>query len=153
MQYMLQSSSIRFGTLKKPAHLISKVDYTINHIYEFMTTSEINTLTKLCETKGTQFLSILSLAQTNPFTAGDLLTRNRGSFIDNRLFCFSWMNANVKFHLHLLTRKVFWQVFSLLSTTIYCVDPLSRQTHSLATENACDSNPADIIALEPVENK
>ena len=80
-QYIDQSSSIRFGTLDRPAHFNSKADYTCNHLYEIMITSEINTLTQLCEIERTHFLTIFPSSQTNPYMAEYLLTGNRKSYL------------------------------------------------------------------------
>ena len=84
--YMHQTSNTRFGTLDKPAHFTPNVDYTVNHIFEIMTTTEINTLTQHCETERTQFLTILSLAQPNRFMAGCPLIGNRKNCSYRRCF-------------------------------------------------------------------
>ena len=66
-QYIDQNSNIRFGTFDTPAQFNSKVDYTLTHIYEIMTTSEKSTLTQLCEIERAQFLTVSPLAQTDTF--------------------------------------------------------------------------------------
>ena len=53
----------------------------MNCIYKILNTAEINTLTQLCELERTQILTILSLAQTNPYLAGHLVTGNRSNFV------------------------------------------------------------------------
>ena len=80
-QYIDQNSSLRFETLNILGHFISKVDCTLCHIYENLTTSEINTLSRLCEIERIQFLTLLSLAQTNPFMTGYLLRGKRSNFV------------------------------------------------------------------------
>ena len=64
-----------------PAHINTKIDLVINQVYETMTSPELNTLTQLCELERTQILTILAIAQTNPYMAGYLLTGNRSNFV------------------------------------------------------------------------
>ena len=61
-QYIDLSTNTQFGTLDVPAHFDSEVDYTVNHIYEIMTTAQINNWTQLCELEHTQIFTIMSLA-------------------------------------------------------------------------------------------
>ena len=146
-------STFQFGTVDVPAHFNSKIDYTVNHIYEIMTTSEINTLTQICELERTQILTILSLAQTNPYMAGFLLTGNRSNFV--HIEGASLWLYECQHHLSPLytnNNKCFDKIPIFYQDTVYYVDPISRQTYSFSTEISCDGNPANIIALDPDGN-
>ena len=56
------------------AHINTKIGFVINQIYETLTSSELNTLTQLCELERTQYLTKLAIALTNPYTTAYLLT-------------------------------------------------------------------------------
>ena len=152
-RYIDQISGIRFGTLDIPAYFNSKVVYIVNHIYEIMTTSERYTLTQLCEIERTQILTISSSAQTNPLMAGYLLTGNRSNFIHIEGASL-WLYECQYYFLPLYTHKekCFDKIPFYHQDTIYYVDPISRQTYSIATEITCDGYPANIIALDPDGN-
>ena len=80
-QHIDLTTSVRFATIDITATFISKVDYTVNLFYEKTTTAELKTLTQLCEFEPPQRVTILSLAQTNPYVAGFLLKGNRDKFV------------------------------------------------------------------------
>ena len=144
-----QNSSFRFGTLEIPAHFNSQVDYSVNHIYENMTTSEINTLPQLCESERCQILTLLSLAQTNPFMARYLLGENRSNFVLIESASL-WLHECQKYLSPLYSQKetCFDRIPHYYQDTIYHVDAISHQTYSFATEITSISNTATIIALD-----
>ena len=73
--------SNNFATLDYDAHINTKIDFTINHVYKSMTVQEINTLHTKCELERTQLLTILAMSVKNPQLAGLLLTGNRSNFL------------------------------------------------------------------------
>ena len=64
--------SNNFATLDYVAHINTKIDFTINHVFESMTVPELNTLHTVCELKRTQLLTILAMSVRNPQLAGFL---------------------------------------------------------------------------------
>ena len=66
--------SNNFATLDYDAHIITKIDITINHVFKSMTVQEMNTLHTVCELERTQLLTILAMSVKDPQLAGFLLT-------------------------------------------------------------------------------
>ena len=54
--------SNRFATLDYDAHINTKIDFTINHVFKSMTVQELNTLHTYCELERTQLLTILAMS-------------------------------------------------------------------------------------------
>ena len=75
-------SSNNFATLDYDAHINTKIDFTINHVFKSMTIQELNTLHTVCELERTQLLTILAMSGNNPQLAGFLLTGNRSNFFN-----------------------------------------------------------------------
>ena len=73
--------SNNFATIDYDAHINTKIDYTINHVFRSMTVQEPNTLHTLCELERNQFLAILAMSVQNPQLADFLLTENRSNFL------------------------------------------------------------------------
>ena len=69
------------ATLDYDAHINTKIDFTINHVFKSMTVQELNTLHTVCELERTQLLTILAMSVKNPQLAGFLLTGNRSNFL------------------------------------------------------------------------
>ena len=67
-----------FATLH--AHINTKIDFTINHVFKSMIVQDLNTLHTVCELERTQVLTILAMSVRNPQLAGFLLTGNRSNF-------------------------------------------------------------------------
>ena len=53
--------SNNFATLDYNAHINTKNDFTINHVFKSMTVQELNTLHTVCELERTQWLTILAV--------------------------------------------------------------------------------------------
>ena len=51
--------SKNFATLDYDAHIYTKIDFTINHVFKSMSVQELNTLHTICELEKTQLLTIL----------------------------------------------------------------------------------------------
>ena len=62
--------SNNFATLDYDAHINTKNDFTINHVFKSMTVQELNTLHTICELERTQLLTILAMSVKNPQLAG-----------------------------------------------------------------------------------
>ena len=73
--------SNNFATIDHGAHINTKIDYTINHVFRSMTVQELNTLHTICELERNQLLTILAMSVQNPQLAGFLLTGNRSNFL------------------------------------------------------------------------
>ena len=74
------SVSNNFATIDCDAHINTKVDYAIYHIFRSMTVQELNTLHTVCELERNQLLTMLAMSVQNPQLAGSLLTGNRSNF-------------------------------------------------------------------------
>ena len=70
------SVSNNFATIDYDAHINTNFDYTINHVFRFMTVQKLNTLRRVCELERNQLLTILAMSVQNPLLAGFLLTGN-----------------------------------------------------------------------------
>ena len=64
--------SNNFATIDYDAHTNSKIDYTINHVFCFMTVQELNTLHTVCGLQRNQLLTLLAMSVQNPQLAGFL---------------------------------------------------------------------------------
>ena len=73
--------SNNFATIDYDAHINTKTDYTINHVFRSMTVQELNNLPTVCELERNQLLTILAMSVQNPQLAGFLLTGNRSIFL------------------------------------------------------------------------
>ena len=63
-----------FGTIAYDAHINSKIDITIIHVFHSMTGRELNTFPTVCELERNQLLTKLAISVQNPQLAGFLLT-------------------------------------------------------------------------------
>ena len=73
--------SNNFATLDYDAHIRTKIDSTINHVFKSMTVQELNTLHTVCELERTQLVTILAMSVKNPQLAGFLLSGNCSNFL------------------------------------------------------------------------
>ena len=62
--------SNNLAILDYDAHINTKIDFTINHVFKSMTVQELNTLHTICELERTQLLTILAMSVKNPQLAG-----------------------------------------------------------------------------------
>ena len=143
------NKSNMFATLDYDAHINTKIDFTINHVFKSITVQELNTLHTVCELERIQLLTILAMSVKNPQLAGFLSTGNRSNFLyvegstawlyDCRHFISPLYKADKCFDIILIHYK----------ETIMYVDPLTRQTFNYATPIKCGNNPQNIIELDP----
>ena len=73
--------SNNFATLEYDAHIITKIDFTKNHVFKPMTVQKLNTLHTVCELERTKVLTILAVSVKNLQLAGFRLTGNRSNFL------------------------------------------------------------------------
>ena len=71
--------SNNFATID--AHINTKIDYIINHVFRSMTVQELNTFQTVWELERNQILTILAMFVQNLLLAGFLLTGNRRNFL------------------------------------------------------------------------
>ena len=74
------NDSNSFATIDYDAHINTKIDYTINHVFRSMTVQEPTTLHTICEFERNQLLTILAMSVQNPQLAGFLPAGNRSIF-------------------------------------------------------------------------
>ena len=58
--------SKNFDTIDYDAHINTKIDYTLNHVFRSMTVQELRTLHTVCELERNQLLTILAMSVQNP---------------------------------------------------------------------------------------
>ena len=131
------------------AHINTKIDYTINHVFRSMTVQELNTLHTICELERNQLLTILAMSVQNPQLAGFLLTGNRSNFLYVEVST-AWLYDCPHFLSPLYKAdKCFDRIPIHFKDTLMYVDPITRQTYDYATPITCDNNPRNIIELDP----
>ena len=130
--------SNNFATLNYDAHINTKIDFTINHVFKSMTVQELNTLHTVCELERTQLLTILAMSVKNLQLAGFLLTGNRSNFlyVEGSMYdCPHFLSPLNK------ADKCFDRIPIHYKETIMYVDTITRQTFNYATPIKCANNP------------
>ena len=141
--------SNNFATIDYDAHINTKIDYTINHVFRSMTVQEPNTLHTICELEPNQLLTILAMSVQNPQLAGCFLTGSRSKFLyveDSTAWfhvCPHFLSALYK------ADQCFDRIPIHFKDTLMYVEPITRQTYDYATPITCDNNPRNIIELDP----
>ena len=141
--------SNNFATIDYEAHINTKFDYTINHVFRSMTVHEANTLHTVRDLERNQLLTILAMSLQNPQLASFLLTGTRSNFL-NVEGSTAWLYDCP----HLLSPlykadRCFDRIPIHFKDTLMYVDPITRQTYNYATPFACDYNPRNILELDP----
>ena len=136
--------SNNFATIDYDAHINTKIDYTINHVFRSMTVEELNTLHTVCELERNQLLTILAMSVQNPQLAGFLLTGNRSNFLYVE-GSTAWLYDCPLY----IADRCFDRIPIHFKDTLMYVDPITRQTYDYATPLTCDNNPNNIIELDP----
>ena len=133
----LNSTNI-FTTIDYNAHVNTKNDYGIKHVFETMTVLELNTLNTVCELERTQFLTILAVSGKNPQLAGVSLTQNRSNFLYVE-GSTAWL-YDCPHHLSPLyiAEKCYDKSPNNYLDTVKYVDPITRQTFDYATPTPCE---------------
>ena len=141
--------SNNFATIDYDAHINTKIDYTINHVFRSMTVQELNTLHTICELERNQLLTILAMSVQNPQLAGFLLTRNRSKFLYVE-GSTAWLYDCPHFLSPLYKADRCFDCIPIhFKDTYMYVDPITRHTYVFATPITCDNNPRNIIELDP----
>ena len=141
--------SNNFATIDYDAHINTKIDYTINHVFRSMTVQELITLHTICELERNQLLTILAMSVQNPQLAGFLLTGNRSTFLYVE-GSTAWLYVCPHFLSPLYKAdRCFDRIPIHFKDTLKYVDPITRQTYDYATPITCDNNPRNIIELDP----
>ena len=143
------NSSNNFATIDYEAHINTKIDYSINHVFKSMSVAELNPLHTICEVERTQLLTILAMSVKNPQLAGFLLTQNRSNFLYVE-GSTAWLYDCPH---HLSPLYIADQCHdkipvNYLDTVMY-VDPITRQTFEYANQIPCENNPQNVISLDP----
>ena len=141
--------SNNIATMDYDPHINTKIEYTLNYVFGFMTVQELNTLHTICELERNQLLTILAMSVQNPQLAGFLLTGNRSNFpyVEGAT---AWLYDCPHF-LSLLYKAdcLFDRIPIHYKDTLMYVDPITRQTYDDATPIPCDKIPRNIIELDP----
>ena len=125
--------SNNLATLDYDAHINTKIDFTINHVFKSMTVQELNTLHIVCELKKTQLLTLLAMPVKIPQLAGFLLTGNRSIFLYVE-GSTAWLYDFPHFISPLYRAdKCFDRIPIHYRETVMYVDPKTRQTFTYAT--------------------
>ena len=141
--------SNNFATIDYDAHINTKIDYTRNHVFRYMTVQELNTLHTICELERNQLLTILAMSVQNHQLAGFLLTGNRSNFLHVE-GSTAWLYDCPHFLSPLYKAdRCFDRIPIHFKDTLMYVDPITRQTNDYATPITCDNNPRNIIELDP----
>ena len=74
-------SSDNFATIEYVGLMNTKINYTNNHVFRFMTVHDFNTLHTICELEPNQLLTILAMSVQKPQLDGILLTGNRSNLL------------------------------------------------------------------------
>ena len=141
--------SNNFASIDYDAHINTKIDYTINHVFHSMTVQELNTLHTICELERNQLLTILAMSVQIPQLAGFLLTGNRSNFlyVEDSI---AWFYDCPHFLSPLYKAdRCFDRIPIHFKDTLMYVDPITRQTYDYATPITCDNNPRNNIELDP----
>ena len=138
-----------FATIYYDAHINTKTDYTINHVFRSLTVQELNTLHTICELERNQLLTKLVMSVQNPQLAGFLLTGNQSNFLyveDSTAWlydCPHFLSPLYK------ADRCFDRIPIHIKDTLMYVDPITRQTYDYATPIICNNNPRNFIELDP----
>ena len=73
-------SSNNFARIDFEAHIYTKSDYSINHVFKTTSVAALNTLYKICKVERTQLLIILAITVKIRQLAGFLIIQNRSNF-------------------------------------------------------------------------
>ena len=141
--------SKNFATIDYDAHINTKIDYTINHVFRSMTVQELNTLHTVCELERNQLLTILAMSVQNPQLAGFFLTGNRSNFLYVE-GSTAWLYDCPHFLSPLYTAdRCFDRIPIHFKDTLMYFAPITRQTYDYAPPITCDNNPNNLIELDP----
>ena len=87
-----------FARYDYDAHINTKIDYTIRHVFNSMTVQELNTLHTVCDLERNQLFIILAMSVQNPQLAGFFLTGNRSTFLKLKVPLHGFMTVYIYLH-------------------------------------------------------
>ena len=141
--------SNNFATIDYDAHINTKIDYTINHVFRSMTVQELNTIHTICELEPNQLLTILAMSVQNSQLAGFLSTGNRSNFLYVEGSTAWFYDCPHSLSPLYKADRCFDRIPIHFKATLMYVDPITRQTYDYATQITCDNIPRNIIELDP----
>ena len=95
-----------FVTIVSNAHINTKINYTINHVFRSMTVQELNTLHTIFELKRNPLLTVLAMSVQNPQLAEFLLTGYRSNWLFDCLHFLLPLNKTIALTECLSIRKI-----------------------------------------------
>ena len=138
-----------FATIDYDAHINTKTDYTINHLFRSMTVQEPNTLHTICELERNQLLTILAISVQNPQLAGFLLTGNRSNFLYVE-GSTAWLYDCPHFLSPLYKADCCFDRIPIpYKNTLMYVNHITGQTYDYGFPIPSDYNPRNILELVP----
>ena len=141
--------SNNFATIDYDAHISTKIDYTINHVFRSMTVQEVNTLHIICGLERNQLLTILAMSVQNPQLAGFLLTfKIAVTFCTSKVHLPGFMIVRIFFLLY--TKLIDALIVYLYNLKIFSCTytPLHDKLMTMLSIT-CDNNPRNFIELDP----
>ena len=121
--------SNNFATIDYDAHISTKIEFTVNHVFRSMNVQEPNTLHTKCEIERNQLLTILAMSVQNPQLAGFLLTGNRSNFVYVEAST-AWLYDCLHFLSPLYKAdRCFDRIPMHFKDTLMYVDHITRQTY------------------------
>ena len=137
-----------FGTVEYDAHIITKIEKSVEHVSKIMTILKLHTLVLDFELGKTKLLTILAMSVQNPLPVGYLSTGNRSTFL--ALESSSARSHNSTWLLSTLhgADKSFDRIPLYYQDAVLYVDPITRQAIDYATPIACDNGPQKIMSLD-----
>ena len=128
--------SNNFATIDYGAHINTKIDYTIIHVFRSMTVQELNTLHTICELERNKFFTILARSVQNPQLAGFLSIGNHSNFLYVE-GSTAWLYDCPHFLSPLYKAdRCFDRIPIHFKDTLMYVDPITRQTYDYAHYDA-----------------
>ena len=145
-----------FGAIHYDIHLDTKLDYTINRIFQEMSLTELETLHQLRELERTQILQSLAQAVLKIPYAGYLVSGNRSNFIDYEgdLLWYYTCTKKVSPLNVFEDKRCYKRIPIIFKNKVHFVDTLSQRTYFWDTVVPCGSESShNIVQLNPDENK
>ena len=126
--------SNNFATKDYDAHINTKIDYTLNHVFRSMTVQELNTLHTVSELERNQLLTKQAMSVQNPQLAGFLLTGSRR--LKAQLLGFTTVHIFFSFILTDALIVYLYTSETLICTSTQLQDKLMTMQHPLHVINA-----------------
>ena len=140
--------SNNFATIDYDAHINTKIDYPINHVFRSMTVQELNTLHTICELERNKLLTKLAMSVQNPQLAGFLLPGNCSNilYVEGST---AWLYDCPHFLSPLYKADRCFDCTPIyFKDTLMYIDPITRHMYDYAAPITCDNNPRNIIELD-----